>query len=190
MGTGIPSFSQDYPSSDHRNVCRLFCGKSLPVIEEWAFNMLRRDSTLGYVKHIRTCTLLRKKPTNTNKKKKTQHYVWSWINRARRDQWSLTHSVPSHLFAPSKESCLQQSGCVREASACDVQAVHTWPTVALNHLHISEPIPLKKAAFKGTALPLTHGNKAISILFSGLFFLPVKLWFFFKISNQLFTVKW
>lgn len=72
-------------------------GKSLPVAEWQPFNMLRRNSISGHIKYIGICTLLRK----------NQHDVWSWINRAQRDQWSLKHSAPSHLFALSRESFMQ-----------------------------------------------------------------------------------
>lgn len=39
------------------------------------------------------------------------------------------------------------------------------------------PTPLKKAASKDTALPSTHRNKAIRVLFSRLLSLPAKPWF-------------
>lgn len=47
----------------------------------------------------------------------------------------------------------------------------------MSHTRVSEPTPLKKAAFKDTALPSTYGNKAIRVLFSRLFPLLVKPWF-------------
>lgn len=126
MGTGIPSFSQDYPSSDHRNVCRLFCGKSLPVIEEWAFNMLRRDSTLGYVKHIRTCTLLRKKPTNTNKKKKPNiMYDLELIGQ---------EEISGHLHTLSLPICLHRP----RSLVCSSLGVYVKPLPVMFRLYIHD----------------------------------------------------
>lgn len=47
---------------------------------------------------------------------------------------------------------------VCEISTLDVQTVHTWPTGAVGHIYLGEPLSLKKAACKDTALPSTHGH--------------------------------